>query len=505
VTGETRVPIAGTHRDTWPGSTPAEALASTADVLLTVWLRPKKGGEIDVERARTIGATPPPSRAYAGRKELALQTGADDGDVERFTAYCKAFGITIVESHWRSLVVSGPLDRLVEAFGATVATFFDGEGKRFRHRSGALHAGRDVAAMVRGIFGLHQWPRSRRIGSLQRHETPLMASDVAKRYDFPDGDGSGQTIGILQFRGEFKPDDFDLCMRAQGVSPSRPVVKRVDGAAIAHEFETTKDLEAALDAQVVASLAPGARIVLYEAPDDERGFLDAIRTALFDEEYAPSILSISYGWPEFLWTPAALDVLNDLFAVAALLGVSVFCSSGDNGAELDYDGKPHVLAPASSPYVQACGGTTIAAGGDAGTEAAWEKSGGGFSDRLEVPSWQTAVAAAAAKDGVRAGRGVPDVAAQQDPGYCVYLNATELCMGGTSAVAPMWAALAARINQRLGVRVGFFAPLLYERAADAMRDVSQGNNGRYEAAVGWDPCTGLGVPTGNAIEAVLRS
>ena len=220
MTEGTKVPIEGTHRDTWPGSKPAEALASQADVLLTVWLRPKEGGELDLERARTLGATPPHQRTYAHRKALAQQTGADDADVARFTAYCKDLGITIVESHWRSLVVSGPLDRLIDAFGATVATFFDGEGRRFRHRSGALHAGRDVAGMVRGIFGLHQWPRSRRIGALQRHETPLMAGDVAKRYDFPDADGSGQTIGILQFRGEFKTDDFDLCMRAQGVSPA---------------------------------------------------------------------------------------------------------------------------------------------------------------------------------------------------------------------------------------------------------------------------------------------
>ncbi len=502
---ETNVRIEGTHRDTWPGSKPAEALASQADVLLTVWLRPKKGGGLDLARARTLGATPPQQRTYADRKVLADQTGADDADVARFTAYCKDFGIAIVESHWRSLVVSGPLDRLVDAFGATVATFFDGEGKRFRHRSGALHARRDVAAMVSGIFGLHQWPRSRRIGALQRHQNPLMSGDVAKRYDFPDGDGSGQTIGILQFRGEFKSDDFELCMRAQGVSPAHPIVKRVDGAAIAHEFETTKDLEAALDAQVIGSLAPGARIVLYEAPDDERGFLDAIRTALFDEEYAPSILSISYGWPEFLWTPAALDVLDDLFAAAALLGVSVFCSSGDNGAELDYNGKPHVLAPASSEFVHACGGTAIASSGDSATESAWEKSGGGFSARVDVPPWQSTVAAAAAKYAVRAGRGVPDVAAQQQPGFCVYLNGVELAMGGTSAVAPMWAALAARLNQQLGAPVGFFAPILHATSTQSLRAIEQGNNDRYQAAAPWSPCTGLGVPIGTAIETALRS
>ena len=136
-----------------------------------------------------------------------------------------------------------------------------------------------------------------------------------------------------------------------------PVVKRVDDAELSHNIETEKDIESAIDTQIVGSLAPGARIVVYAAPDDERGVLDAIRTALFDKENAPSILSISFGFPEFLWTPAALTILDELFTVAALLGVSIFCASGDNGAEIDYDGKPHVLAPASSPFAHACGAT----------------------------------------------------------------------------------------------------------------------------------------------------
>ncbi len=226
-------------------------------------------------------------------------------------------------------------------------------------------------------------------------------------------------------------------------------------------MQTTKDLEAALDSQVIGALAPGARIVIYEAPDDERGFLDAIRTALFDEEFKPSILSISYGWPEHLWTAVAIDILNELFTVAALVGVSVFCSSGDNGAELDYDGKPHVLAPAASPFVHACGATAILSDSGNEIESAWEKTGGGFSEHFDVPPWQNIATSVAAANTVDAGRGVPDIAAQQQPGYCVYLDGVELAMGGTSAVAPMWSALAARINQRLGVPIGLISPILY--------------------------------------------
>jgi kumamolisin len=308
---------------------------------------------------------------------------------------------------------------------------------------------------------------------------------------------------VLQMRAEFRPDDFDQCMKAQNLSPARPIVKRVDDAALTHEIETAKDFEIALDTQIVASLAPGARIVIYEAPNDERGLLDAVRTAIFDTEQRPSILSISYGWPEYLWTPAALDILDELFVVAALLGVTVFCSSGDNGAELEYDGKPHVLAPASNPFVHACGGTSVDPTHDE-SESVWPNSGGGFSERFGAPSWQTGVADIATKLSIPVARGVPDVAAQTLPGYYVVLNGVELAAGGTSAIAPVWSSLTARLNQRLGKPAGFFGPLLYQHQAQSFRDVVDGNNGYYQAGAGWNPCTGLGVPVGTAVESALR-
>ncbi len=498
------VPIPGTERKVWPGSHQAEPLVSDHDLLLTAWLRPRRGGELDADKARDLGATPPSRRAYVERKALAQQTGADPADVELLRRYCGRFGLTIAETQWRSVSVSGSLERLIEAFGATVAIFEDASQRRFRHRSNALHVPADIAAIVQGIFGLHQWPRSRKLGSLARHSTPLRARDVAERYQFPDGDGRGQTIGVVQLRGVFKQNDFDQCMKAQGLKFSAPIIKRVDNAAVEHEVATTKDLEAALDVQIIGSLAPGARIVVYEAPDDERGFLDAIREAVFDEEHAPSVLSISYGWPEHLWTPVALGLLDDLLTTAALAGVSIFCSSGDNGAELDYDGAPHVLAPASSPFAIACGATVIPAG-EKHAEQAWEKTGGGFSERFDIPQWQEAARSIATRHRVNPGRGVPDVAAQEQPGYYVIMDGTELAMGGTSSVAPLWAALTARINQRLGAPIGFFSPILYRRSPEPLFvDVTGGSNGRFQAGAGWDPCTGLGVPIGVAIEKALR-
>ncbi len=495
------VPIPDTQREVWPGSREVEPLATGADVVLTAWLRPKSGGDLDEKRAQTLATTPLAHRNYRDRKTLAAQTGADPAEIEVLRRYCEAFDLRIVDSHWRSVEISGSLERLVQAFGANVAIFENDEQQRFRHRSDALHAPPEVAAVVRGVFGLHQWPRSRKLGSLQRHTTPLKANEVAARYRFPDGDGSGQTVGVVQLRGIFKSNDFEQCVRAQNLAPPLPVVKRVDDAVVAREIATTQDLEAALDVQVIASLAPGARIVVYEAPDDERGFIDAIRDAIFDEQNEPSVLSISYGWSEYLWTPAALRILDDLFRAAGLVGMSVFCASGDNGAELDGAGKPHVLAPASSPFAIACGATAI----DGAEERAWEKTGGGFSERFDIPQWQDVARTAASQCGMRAGRGVPDVAAQQQPGYYVVMDGAELAMGGTSAVAPMWAALTARINQRLGIPAGFFVPALYKESGDhPFSEITTGSNGRFQAGPGWNPCTGLGVPVGVAVEKRLR-
>ncbi|MGC9990778.1 MAG: S53 family peptidase [Candidatus Cybelea sp.] len=499
MTTQSPVPIPNTHRGVWPGTTPA-AEVSDGDVWLTAWLRPQSGGELDVERARALGATLPSGRAYASRADLAAQTTSDPKNVDVLQRYCAKFHIDVVTTHWRSMVLNGPIRKFIEAFGATAAIYETPDKSRFRLRTDSLHAPPEIAAILGGLFGIHEWPRSHAVGTLHGEATPLSAQEVAARYQLPNADGSGETVGVLQLRGAFRPDDFTKCMQDQGVTAKLPILRRIDNAELTHDIETAKDVESAIDTQIVAALAPGTQIVIYAAPDNERGVLDAIRTALFDEVNRPSILSISFGFPEFLWTPAALTILDELFTVAALLGVSVFCASGDNGAEMDYDGNPHVLAPASSPFTHACGGTDISTG----SETAWNKTGGGFSERFAVPPWQGVATPVAGGYQITPGRGLPDFAAQVVPGYTVFFEGTKFAMGGTSTVAPMWAALAARLNQRLGYSIGFFAPLLYGAKADSIfRDVTVGGNDRYRSNPGWNPCAGLGVPIGSAIERAL--
>ncbi len=104
---------------------------------------------------------------------------------------------------------------------------------------------------------------------------------------------------------------------------------------------------------------------------------------------------------------------------------------------------------------------------------------------------------------------MPDVAGVADPetGYTILVDGQEGVIGGTSAVAPLWAGLIALFNEQLGKNVGWLHPVLYGTMAQhkALRDIISGTNGSFKAAVGWDACTGLGSPNGQAMLSLLKS
>ena len=196
--------------------------------------------------------------------------------------------------------------------------------------------------------------------------------------------------------------------------------------------------------------------------------------------------------------------MDQAFQAAAALGVTVYCASGDNGAN-DFPSGPgaqpgnHADFPASSPHVVGCGGTRISVANNAITsEVVWNDpgggaTGGGYSALFPTPAWQTSA--------VQGGkRGVPDVSGDASPasGYAVRVDGQNTVFGGTSAVAPLWAGLTALVNQKTGRPLGFANPALYgvSTASGGFHDITQGNNNGFNAAPGWDPCTGLGRPDG---------
>ena len=273
------------------------------------------------------------------------------------------------------------------------------------------------------------------------------------------------------------------------------------------------DDEVMLDIEVIGALAPGAAIVVYFAPNTDQGFYEAISQAAHDSTHHPVVMSISWGGPEDGWTAPSRNAMQTALEDAAALGVTVTVAAGDGGSsDGESDGEPHVDFPASSPFALGCGGTRLTASGAAiATEVVWNETsagegatGGGVSVVFPLPVWQQHSQVPQAPNG-SAGRGVPDVAGNADPltGYQVLVDGESQVIGGTSAVAPLWAALIARCNQQLGRPLGDVHAAIYQIGERAFRDITQGNNGAYRAGPGWDACTGLGSPNGAALLSAL--
>jgi kumamolisin len=267
-----------------------------------------------------------------------------------------------------------------------------------------------------------------------------------------------------------------------------------------------------LDIEVSGAVAPGAKIVVYFAPNTDQGFIDAVGAAVHDTTNNPSVISISWGGPESSWTAQALQALDAACQSAAALGITITVASGDNGSTDGGTGN-NVDFPASSPHVLACCGTKLMGSGSSiSSEVVWNEQasgegagGGGVSNVFPLPSWQ-ANANVPAPSVSAGGRGVPDVAGDADPvtGYQIRVDGQNMVIGGTSAVAPLWAGLIALNNQQNGRSAGFIQPQIYAaKGASAFNDIVSGNNGAFSAGPGWDACTGLGSPIGTKLIALL--
>ena len=297
-----------------------------------------------------------------------------------------------------------------------------------------------------------------------------------------------------------------------GLNIQQPSVKAisVDKGKNKPSNANSADGEVMLDIEVAGSVAPGAKIAVYFTPNTDKGFLDAVTTAIHDSRNKPSVISISWGSAEVQWTEQSLTNFNEAFKAASLMGVTICVAAGDAGsADRVTDGKVHADFPASSPYVLACGGTSLKVSNNKiASETVWHDSdtsatGGGVSEFFTLPDYQTnANVPLSASTGFK-GRGVPDVAADADPntGYNVRVDGEDFVIGGTSAVAPLMAGLVALVNQKNNNNAGFINPKLYA-VQGLCRDITEGDNittstnKGYTAGVGWDACTGLGVLSG---------
>ena len=470
--------------------------------------------------------------APLSREQLAEAHGADPADVAVVRDTLTAAGVEVaaVDAASRRVQARGPLATLERLFGTSLELVESpdpvaGGPLTHRQRTGDLAVPEALSGIVVAVLGLDDRPQGRaRFRPAAAPITSFTPPELGRVYRFPDGTtGAGQTLAILELGGGYRQDDLDAYWAGIGLAePPTVTAVGVDGAENAPEGNPDgADGEVLLDIEVAGALAPGADLVVYFAPNSDRGFLDALATAVHADP-TPTAVSISWGQSEDEWTRQAMTAMDDAMADAAALGVTVCVAAGDDGSrDNESDGQAHVDFPASSPHALACGGTTLHADGDTGTvtsETVWFHgigrggTGGGVSDVFDRPAWQDGVGVPGDADTGQTGRGVPDVAADADPatGYRVRVDGTDMVIGGTSAVAPLWAALACRLAEALGRPPGLLQPQGYAgiSAGDPVpgfRDVTSGSNGAYQAGPGWDPCTGLGVPDGAALLTRLRA
>ncbi len=520
-----RVSLAGSDRAELPGSTRIGPADPDQQATVTVLVRRRPDAPaID---SLGLGSRSVAEREHLSRARFAGELGAHENDLARVEAFARSHGLTVLESspERRSVLVQGRVGELSACFAVELSEY-EHAGGRFRGRTGSIMLPAELEPIVEGVFGLDDRPQARaqyRIADPAAVTGAFTPVEVARLYDFPSElTGAGECVGVIELGGGYQQADLATFFAALGRDVPTVVPIGVDGGSNEPSGDPgSADGEVGLDIEVIGAIAPDARIAVYFAPNTDQGFIDAVTTAVHDTQNAPSVISISWGGPESSWTAQARQALDQAFADAVSLGVTVCVASGDNGAGDGVgDGKAHVDFPASSPHALGCGGTRLQADGTTITaESVWNSgsqggaSGGGVSDTFAPPDWQlSAGLPPSANAGDRVGRGVPDVAGNADPatGYRIEVDGRQLTIGGTSAVAPLWAGLIALLNQGLGKPIGFLNPLLYNLGRDtaALRDITTGNNTvagspGYDAGPGWDCCTGLGSPNGTSLLGTL--
>ena len=491
---------------------------------VVVTLRRRGAGELEdlAQRITHEQAEPLSREAFAERFAVAPE------DFAKLEAFAREYRLSIERQDLTAAkaVLSGTVEHFQAAFGVALSHYEHPTLGRFRGRIGAITVPAEIADIVTAVLGLDDRPQAR--PHFRLRPTPgIIAARAAGQaftpiqltalYDFPEGEGAGQCIGLIELGGGYAQSDLSTYFDTLGLTGPKVVSVPVDGADNNPSGDpSSADGEVTLDIEIAGAIAPKAKIAVYFAPNSDAGFIDAVSHALHDSANKPSVLSISWGGPETSWTEQAITSFNDTLRSAVALGVTICAASGDSGSNDGApDGGDHVDFPAASPFVLACGGTHVTAakgGGSIASEVVWNDganggaTGGGVSALFALPAWQEGLKAARVGAGTLAlsRRGVPDVAADASPasGYEVLIDGQRVPVGGTSAVAPLFAGLIARINAQSGKPAGFLNAKLY-RSAQAFNDITSGNNGTFAAAPGWDACTGLGSPNGRRIAAAL--
>jgi kumamolisin len=527
-TPKDRLALPGSERAPMRGAQAVGPTDPQQQVDVTLRLRSRAGKKPNFNQ--DVSTKPEEKRTFLSRSDFEQRFGATPESIAKIEAFAREYGLVVKEKSAarRTVILSGTVAAMNQAFGVELKDYQHSSGQ-YRGRVGPLHIPSNLSDVIEGVFGLDNRPQSQPHFRRKRDKTDASpdATDVsytpiqvASLYSFPTGvNGAGECIALIELGGGYNDSDLSDYWSQLNLktTPSISAVSVGNGNNTPTGDPNGPDGEVMLDIEVAGSVAPGTHIVAYFAENTDAGFLNAITTAVHDTDNKPSILSISWGGPESSWTQQAMTSMDEAFQAAGSMGVTVCIAAGDQGSSDGVsDGLNHVDFPASSPNVLACGGTQLVASGKSiGSETVWNEladnegaTGGGISDVFPLPSWQNGAGVPpSANSNHNVGRGVPDVAGDADPssGYVTLVDGQSGVIGGTSAVAPLWAGLIALVNQSLGRPAGFINPLLYQnyKAANDFHDIVSGNNGAYSAKPGWDACTGLGSPIGSQVAAAL--
>ena len=498
------------------------------------------------------------------REEFSKRFSSSDEDIALVCEFAEHYNFTVDKSHADSatITLTGTIGSFNNAFSTTLNEITNSK-KTYRSHSGQLSIPAELKDIILHISGHDNYfegalrPMFNGLpldenGNILDEMRPAAAIagsvgltpvQVAQAYNFPNSDGYGQTVAILQFGGGYTQDNLTSSFTNQGFTI--PDISNVYVQGATNNPADGASAEVMLDSFVVGVVAPKAKQVIYFGPNNNAFLADVFNAALYDVVNTPSVISVSWGYIEDGWLlfySGYIAGINDVLASAAVLGITITNSSGDYGSiPFDY-GSAYantVSMIASSPYVLGCGGTSLLlyANNVTKTEVVWNHDGGGtgggksklwgtptYQQGRRIRNWTTVTGALQTLNtaGVSSTtssanninvRGVPDVAGNADSstGYTFYYGSTNsgIQAGGTSAVSPLWAGLIARLNQLSGKRMGFMNPMLYINT-HVFRDITSGNNVvlygvGYGANTGWDACTGLGTPKGNALYQLVRT
>ncbi len=496
---------------------PGEIVVFDADLVMP------GAGQIQAAAAAITDPASPAYRQYLSAAAFGARFGLPSEQISAAAAWLAGRGFQVVSrpANRSYLGLRATASQLQATFGVGLLDLRDATGVAYHLPLGTAVVPPELRPYVRAISGLDTSPASRpepRFGPANG----LHPADLAKAYGIEalhaQGlDGSGQSVAVVSF-DTFDPRDIADFDQATGVSG--PAVQGVRLAGAPKKPGDGQD-EVSLDLETIRAIAPKAQIYDYEAPQSAN-WSDVINRIVEDAKV--QIVSISWGRCEPFANPSAGDPDDVALASAEMAGLSIFVSSGDNGAYdcleessgLQRDFTVAADYPAVSPHVIAVGGTYLSIHQDGSYlgEVAWQDplgqagSGGGLSTIFRQPSWQ--VGPGVANPQSTGKRQVPDVAGPADPasGMFVVSNGEGEVVGGTSAATPFWAGsmvLAQELAAKDGIaKLGFLDPVLYALAAgqaegSLFHDVTAGANLLYPAATGWDYATGWGSPRLDAL------